>query len=117
MVIKNRPNIARMVTSKKFSNTKVETPYRMTRGEDGLHHTYLDTTGRTVISLSTNKLLTENHIQDFQISFSYPHRSMVTEPLLLVSFFFFFYLVTIIYVRLDFSISQDEGAEAKMKVQ
>ena len=50
-------------------------------------------------------------------SFTYPHRSMVTEPLLLVSFFFFFYLVTIIYVRLDFSISQDEGAEAKMKVQ
>merc|ERR1711936_185070 len=96
---------------------EVKTPYRMTRGEDGPHHTYLDTTGRTVIHLSTNKLLTENHIQDFQISFTYPHRTMVTEPLLLVSFFFFFYLVTIIYVRLDFSISQDEGAEAKMKVQ
>ena len=50
-------------------------------------------------------------------SFNYPHRSMVTEPLLLVSAFFLLYLVTIIYVRLDFSISQDEGAEAKMKVQ
>jgi len=99
------------------TDIEVKTPYTMTRGEDGLHHTYLDTTGRTVIHLSTNKLLTENHIQDFQISFSYPHRTMVTEPLLLVSFFFFFYLVTIIYVRLDFSITQDEGAEAKMKVQ
>merc|ERR1719266_256147 len=98
------------------TDIEVKTPYKMTRGEDGLHHTYLDTTGRTVIHLSTNKLLTENHIQDFQISFTYPHRTMVTEPLLLVSFFFFFYLVTIIYVRLDFSISQDEGAEAKMKV-
>jgi len=98
------------------TDIEVKTPYTMTRGEDGLHHTYLDTTGRTVIHLSTNKLLTENHIQDFQISFSYPHRTMVTEPLLLVSFFFFFYLVTIIYVRLDFSITQDEGAEAKMKV-
>ena len=42
---------------------------------------------------------------------------MVTEPLLLVSAFFLLYLVTIIYVRLDFSICQDEGAEAKMKVQ
>ena len=48
---------------------EVKTPYKMTRGEDGLHHTYLDTTGRTVIHLSTNKLLTENHIQDFQIRF------------------------------------------------
>ena len=49
------------------TDIEVVTPYKMTRGEDGLHHTYLDTTGRTVISLSTNKLLTENHIQDFQI--------------------------------------------------
>ena len=42
---------------------------------------------------------------------------MITEPLLLVSAFFLLYLATIIYVRLDFSISQDENAEAKMKVQ
>merc|ERR1711978_723435 len=107
----------RVILPEGVSNIELKTPYSMTRREDGLHHTYLDTTGRTVVHLYTNKLLTEQHIQDFQISFTYPHRSMVTEPLLLVSFFFFFFLVTIIYVRLDFSISQDEGAEAKMKVQ
>ena len=49
--------------------------------------------------------------------FNYPHRSMVMEPLLLVSAFFLLYLVTIIYVRLDFSITRDETAESKMKVQ
>ena len=52
------------------TDIEVKTPYTMTRGQDGLHHTYLDTTGRTVIHLSTNKLLTENHIQDFQIRFN-----------------------------------------------
>ena len=31
--------------------------------------------------------------------------------------FFLLYLVTIIYVRLDFSITRDETAESKMKVQ
>jgi len=107
----------RVILPEGVTNIEVKTPYTMTRREDGLHHTYLDTTGRTVVHLYTNKLLTENHIQDFQISFNYPHRSMVTEPLLLVFAFFLLYLVTIIYVRLDFSISQDEGAEAKMKVQ
>merc|ERR1719225_212076 len=107
----------RVILPEGVTDIEVKTPYKMTRGEDGLHHTYLDTTGRTVISLSTNKLLTENHIQDFQISFSYPHRTMVTEPLLLVSAFFLLYLVTIIYVRLDFSITRDETAESKMKVQ
>ena len=63
-------------------------------------------------NMLTKAILTLNYS-----SFNYPHRSMVTEPLLLVSAFFLLYLVTIIYVRLDFSISQDEGAEAKMKVQ
>ena len=42
---------------------------------------------------------------------------MMTEPLLLVAAFFLLYLMAIIYVRLDFSITLDEGAEAKMKVQ
>ena len=46
---------------------KVSTPYPMTRGEDDKHYTYLDTTGRTVVTLYTDKTLTENHIQDFQI--------------------------------------------------
>jgi len=99
------------------SDIKVSTPYPMTRGEDDKHYTYLDTTGRTVVTLYTDKTLTENHIQDFQIGFNYPHRSMVMEPLLLVSAFFLLYLVTIIYVRLDFSITRDETAESKMKVQ
>merc|ERR1712212_411119 len=99
------------------SNLELSTPYSVTRGDDTLHYTYLDTTGRTVVSLRSNKLLTESHIQDFQLGFSYPHRTMMTEPLLLVAAFFLLYLMAIIYVRLDFSITLDEGAEAKMKVQ
>merc|ERR1712112_441741 len=99
------------------SNLELSTPYSVTRGEDTLHYTYLDTTGRTVVSLRSNKLLTESHIQYFQLGFSYPHRTMMTEPLLLVAAFFLLYLMAIIYARLDFSITLDEGAEAKMKVQ
>ena len=43
--------------------------------------------------------------------------TMMTEPLILVATFFLLYLKAIIYVRLDFSITLDEGAEARMKVQ
>ena len=42
---------------------------------------------------------------------------MIMEPLLLVSAFLLLFLVSIIYVRLDFSITKDETAESKMKVQ
>lgn len=41
---------------------------------------------------------------------------LLREPLLLVGFFYVIFVFVIIYVRLDFSISRDEAAEAKMRV-
>jgi len=100
------------------TDLQLDTPFPISRGEDKKHFTYLDTTGRTVVVLSTGpgQLLTEAHIQDFQLQFTYPHRTMLTEPLLLVSAFLLLFLLAIVYVRLDFSITVDAGAEAKMKV-
>jgi len=99
------------------TDLKLDTPFPMKRDEDSKHYTYLDTTGRTVVYLRSNQLLTESHIQDFQLQFNYPHRTMLCEPLLLVGAFMLLYLLAIIYVRLDFAITVDEGAEARMKVQ
>jgi len=101
------------------SDIQLNTPFPISRSEDTKHFTYLDTTGRTVITIksSPGQLLTESHIQDFQLQFIYPHRPMMTEPLILVSAFFFLFMLAIIYVRLDFSITVDAGAEVKMKVK
>merc|ERR1712080_557338 len=98
---------------------QLDTPFPIARGDDTKHFTYLDTTGRTVVTLrsSPGQFLTESHIQDFQLQFFYPHRAMLTEPLILVSAFFLLFLLAIIYVRLDFSITVDAGAEVKMKVK
>lgn len=41
---------------------------------------------------------------------------MITEPLLLIVAFFIFFALTIVYVRLDFAITKDEGMETKMKI-
>ena len=48
-----------------MTNVELSTPYSLTKGEDTLHDTYLDTTGRAMVSLYNSKLLTESHIQDF----------------------------------------------------
>ena len=50
-----------------ISDVELVTPYSMIRRDDEKHYTYLDTSGCTVVTFYTNKLLTENHIQDFQI--------------------------------------------------
>ena len=41
--------------------------------------------------------------------------SMVQEPLLLIAAFFLFFFFSIVFVRMDFSITKDEGSEARMK--
>lgn len=40
---------------------------------------------------------------------------MFQEPLLLIGAYFIFFLLAIIYVRLDFAITKDEGADSKLK--
>lgn len=86
---------------------KLNVPYPVTRHADSLHYTYLDTKGRPVITFTKNNVV-ENHIQDFQLRYSFPRLLMLQEPLLVVGFLYTLFLFVIIYVRLDFSIHKSE---------
>lgn len=114
MLIENAE--VRVILPEGVSQLELSTPYPVKREQDGKHYTYLDTTGRTVLIMRSVGELTEQHIQNFSLQFQYSHKSMFIEPLLLISAFFLLFLLSIIYVRLDFSIRVDEGKEAKMKV-
>ncbi|XP_063832060.1 dolichyl-diphosphooligosaccharide--protein glycosyltransferase subunit 1 [Ostrinia nubilalis] len=86
---------------------KLTLPYQVTRLPDSLHYTYLDTKGRPVITFKKTNLV-ENHIQDFQLRYTFPRLLMLQEPLLVVGFLYTLFLFVIIYVRLDFSIHKSE---------
>ena len=73
--------------------------------QDSVLLTYLDVTGRPVITVSKTNLV-ENHIQDFRIGYRFPVWMAVREPLMVVAAFLLLFLLVIIYVRLDFSISK-----------
>jgi len=114
MLIENAE--VRVILPEGVSKLELSTPYPVKREQDDKHYTYLDTTGRTVLVMRSVGVLTEQHIQNFSLQFQYSHNSMFMEPLLLISAFFLLFVLSIIYVRLDFSIRVDEGKEAKMKV-
>merc|ERR1712029_109165 len=95
---------------------KFNAPYPTERLKDSLHFTYLDYVGRPVITVRSKGVLTEKQIMDFQLEFKYSKVKMVYEPLMLVVAFFIFFMFAFIYVRLDFSISKDEGQEVRLKV-
>ncbi|XP_015606406.1 dolichyl-diphosphooligosaccharide--protein glycosyltransferase subunit 1 [Cephus cinctus] len=90
-------------------------PYAATRLPDSLHYTYLDTTGRPVISV-TKKNLVENHIQNFRLRYTFPRLLMLQEPLLVAVALYLLFLMVIVYVRLDFSIDKDEASESKLRI-
>lgn len=96
-------------------NIKLTLPYPATRLPDSLHYTYLDTTGRPVISI-TKKNLVENHIQNFKLKYTFPRLLMLQEPLLVALALYLLFLLVITYVRLDFSIDKDEASESKLRI-
>lgn len=110
----------RVVLPETVSNIKVDVPFEVERLPDEILKTYLDTSGRTVLVLR-KKNLVEGYIQDFTVSwnllveviinslqvyYDFNMLNMIREPAMLVAAFMIFFTVIIIYVRLDFSISE-----------
>ncbi|KAL7291091.1 dolichyl-diphosphooligosaccharide--protein glycosyltransferase subunit 1 [Trichogramma pretiosum] len=107
--------VLKVILPEGSNNVQIELPYEATRLPDSLHYTYLDTTGRPVISV-TKKNLVENHIQNFKLKYTFPKLLMLQEPLLVTVALYIMFLMVIVYVRLDFSIDKDEASESKLRV-
>lgn len=94
----------RIILPEHSTNIEFVAPYSVERKKNELHFTYLDTVGRPVVVIN-KKNAVDNHIQDFQIKYTYNKNMMISKPLLLVGAFFLIFLVVIFIVRVDFSIT------------
>lgn len=97
------------------SDVKLRLPFSITREKDQTMKSYLDTFGRTVIVLKKSNLV-ENHIQDFEIHYSYNRLLMLQEPLLIVGALFLLCCTIVVYIRLDFNLSKNPIRDASSKV-
>lgn len=87
-------------------NIDFHTPsYEVREGPQELKLTYLDTVGRPVIVCHAENLV-EQHIQDFELRYTFESFMMLQEPLLMVTALLLFFICVIIIVRLDFSITE-----------
>ncbi|EJW86860.1 ribophorin I family protein [Wuchereria bancrofti] len=97
-------------------NFKLTTPYPVTRFPDELHFTYLDTTGRPVITIEKDNLV-DFHIQMFTLHYEFDRMQLWREPFLACAAFATLFIAVIIYVRLDFTISFDVATESRLQAQ
>lgn len=95
----------RIVLPETASNVKLEVPFDVERLPDEVLKTYLDTSGRKVLVLRKKNLI-EGHIKDFTVYYDFNTINMLREPAMLITAFMVFFVAIIIYVRLDFSISE-----------
>nr|KAG5702235.1 hypothetical protein BaRGS_030590 [Batillaria attramentaria] len=107
--------VVKVILPEGSKNIEVRTPFKVKREPDELHFTYLDTTGRPVVVMRKENLV-EQHIQDFELHYTFQRMLLLQEPLLVVGAFYLLFLVVIIYVRLDFSITKDEAKESRLRV-
>jgi len=105
----------RIILPEGASVEKLVTPFDVKRSPNEVQKTYLDTTGRPVIVAHKSNLV-DNHIQDFELHYTFSKVRMLHEPLLAVTAFYLLFLTVIIYVRLDFSITKDEATESRLRV-
>lgn len=104
----------RIILPEHSTNIEFVAPYSVERKKNELHYTYLDTTGRPVVVIN-KKNAVDNHIQDFQIKYTYNKNVLISKPLLLVAAFFIVFLVVIFIVRVDFSITHSGEQVRKEK--
>lgn len=91
------------------TNVRVQTPFSVQRHPDSLFATYLDTTGRVVVSMSKGDLVDE-HIQDLVVEYDFPTWLMAREPLMLIGALMLVFSCVVVYTRLDFRLDASDGS-------
>ena len=91
-------------------------PYNVQRLPNEKHYTYLDTVGRPVIVIKKRNMLFQ-HIQDFEIHYTFDKMMLLHEPMLIVIPLFGLFCLVMVLVRLNFSITHNESNEVRMRVQ
>ncbi|CAF0736195.1 unnamed protein product [Adineta ricciae] len=80
------------------------------------HYTYLDTVGRPVIVITKHNALFQ-HIQDFEIHYTFEKIMLLHEPMLIVVSLFALFCLVIVLGRLNFSIQNQDNHEFRTRTQ
>lgn len=86
------------------------------RAPDEKHFTYLDTVGRPVIVLTKRNALFQ-HIQDFEVHYTFEKIMLLNEPMLIVIPLFGLFCLVIVLARLNFAISNNDNHEGRSRIR
>lgn len=89
------------------SDVEVFTPFPVDSFEHSLHKTYLDTTGRPVVTL-TKALVTENHAQPVYVTYTYSTSAQLQKPLMVSAVVGALLFAFMLLRRVNYNIDKEE---------
>ncbi|RLN59478.1 hypothetical protein BBJ29_003760 [Phytophthora kernoviae] len=100
------------------TNVQVNVPFSLDSSSETTRQTYLDTPaiGRPVVILDKKNVVAAHNVP-FEVTFDFPQRFMLHEPLLLISAFMALFLLCMVLFRLDFSIVKKPAKVQKKKTE
>lgn len=95
----------KIILPENIQNVMLDTPFEINRLPDMQYYAFMDTTGRTVITLSKENLISD-YKQDLSLSYKYSAVYLLNKPLILCSSIFCMLFIFIIYWHLDLTINK-----------
>ncbi|TPX38079.1 dolichyl-diphosphooligosaccharide---protein glycotransferase [Synchytrium microbalum] len=97
----------RVVLPEGADNVRVAAPFLVDHESQSIVYWYLDTVGRPAVTLEKNNVVDE-HNGIVYVSYDYADYNLYRKPLLATGVFFALFVLSMIVLRLDFSIIPDE---------
>ncbi|KAI3650616.1 hypothetical protein MP228_004097 [Amoeboaphelidium protococcarum] len=93
---------------------QVVLPFKVNKQWESKTFTFVDTVGRPTIYLHMTDLC-DGHEQNFQVLYTFDKMNYLRKPLVLSASFFLVFLLSIVYGRVDLSISSNSKMNKKMQ--
>lgn len=98
----------RVVLPEGATDIEFHAPFDVDSSTISTRFTYLDTTGRPVLTVRKKRVLSDYNVP-VQITYKFASTNMIHEPLLLIGAFFTFCLAVIVYSRVSLSLESAGG--------
>nr|CAG8532706.1 2994_t:CDS:2 [Entrophospora candida] len=95
----------RVILPEGARNVKMDLPFSVDKEIHSIHKTYLDTSGRYMITIEKNNLINEHH-KSFQVSYQHSTIDLLEKPFAASTFFLGGFILSMMYSRMEFSLGK-----------
>ena len=96
-----------------YSNINFQVPLTLHSSSTGLHQTFMDTVGRSVLTLEAHNVVDEFRDRELIVTYSYPFAARFRKPMVIAAGLMAVFIVSYIVGNLNVSIGSGKAVKVK----